>query len=86
MVVPSGPESWSVEYDQRMLANGYCNRPAQLDCQFESICETCIHYTTDTTFNSVLAAQRDHAAQRGQHARVDLFQMLLDRNLQEAAP
>lgn len=75
-----------VEYDQRMLANGYCNRPAQLDCQFESICETCVHYTTDTTFNPVLGAQRDHAAERGQHARVDLFQMLLDRNLQEAAP
>lgn len=74
-----------VEYDQRMLANGYCNRPAQLDCQFESICENCVHYTTDTRFDSVLQAQRDHAAERGQHARVDLFQMLLDRNTQAAA-
>lgn len=75
-----------VEYDQRMLANGYCNRPAQLDCQFESICETCVHYTTDATFNPVLGAQRDHAAERDQHARVDLFQMLLDRNVQQATP
>jgi integrase/recombinase XerD len=74
-----------VEYDQRMLANGYCNRPAQLDCQFESICESCAHYSTDATFNPVLQAQRDHAAERDQHARVDLFQMLLDRNLQEGA-
>lgn len=74
-----------VEYDQRMLANGYCNRPAQLDCQFESICETCVHYSTDETFNPVLGAQRDHAAQRDQHSRVDLFQMLLDRNIQQAA-
>ena len=73
-----------VEYDQRMLANEYCNRPAQLDCQFESICETCIHYPTDIKFNPVLRAQRDHAAQRDQHARVDLFQMLIDRNLQTA--
>lgn len=46
-----------VEYDQRMLANGYCNRPAQLDCLFESICENCVHYSTAATFNSVLRAQ-----------------------------
>lgn len=74
-----------VEYDQRMLGNGYCNRPAQLDCQFESICETCVHYSTDEKFNPVLGAQRDHAAERNQHSRVDLFQMLLDRNIQEAS-
>lgn len=29
-------------------------------------------------------AQRDHAAERDQHSRVDLFQMLLDRNIQQA--
>ena len=75
----------AVEYDQRMLGNGYCNRPSQLDCQFESICETCAYYSTDTTFDPVLAAQRDHALERDQHHRVDLFQMLIDRNHQEAA-
>jgi hypothetical protein len=31
----------------------------------------------------VLESQRDHAAQRDQHQRVDLFQMLINRN-QEA--
>ena len=25
----------------RLLGNGYCTRPPQLDCAFESICETC---------------------------------------------
>ena len=73
------------EYDQRMLANGWCKRPAQLDCQFESICETCAYYATDETFNPVLQAQRDHAADRDQHHRVNLFQMLIDRN-QQAIP
>jgi hypothetical protein len=29
--------------------------------------------------------ERDHATERDQHARVDLFQMLLDRNTQTAA-
>lgn len=75
----------AVEYERRMLGNGWCNRPSQLDCQFESICESCAFYTTDASFNPVLTAQREHAAAHGQHQRVDLFQMLLDRN-QEAAP
>ncbi len=70
----------AAEYHQRMLGNGYCNRPTQLDCQFESICESCAYYSTDATFNTVLRAQRDHAAARHQHHRVDLFQMLIDRN------
>jgi site-specific recombinase XerD len=75
----------AVEYERRMLGNGWCNRPSQLDCQFESICESCAYYTTDASFETVLTAQRDHAAQHGQHHRVDLFQMLLDRN-REATP
>ena len=70
----------AVEYERRMLGNGWCDRPTQLDCQFESICESCAYYTTDASFEPVLTAQRDHAAQHGQHHRVDLFQMLLDRH------
>jgi len=70
----------AVEYDQRGPGNGWCNRPSQLGCQFESIRETCAYYATDASFNPTLQAQHDHAAQRGQHHRVDLFQMLLDRN------
>ena len=78
----AGMAQLAVEYDQRMLANGWCNRPTRLDCQFESICEACAYYATDTTFDPVLQAQRDHAAERDQHHRVDLFQMLIDRNQQ----
>jgi site-specific recombinase XerD len=72
------------DHDQRLLGNGHCERPPQLDCQFESICESCAHFSTNTNFDPVLRAQRDHAAERDQHARVDLFKMLLDRNAQEA--
>ncbi|MEX1249160.1 MAG: integrase, partial [Acidimicrobiia bacterium] len=81
----AGMTSLAAEYHQRMLGNGYCNRPPQIDCQFESICETCAYYTTDPTFEPVLRAQRDHAAERDQHHRVDLFQMLIDNN-QQAKP
>jgi len=73
------------EYHHTMLGNGWCNRPPQLDCQFESICESCGFYDTDQSFESVLKAQRDHAADRDQHHRVDLFQMLIDRK-QQANP
>ncbi len=76
----AGMAKLAAEFDQRMLGNGYCNRPAQLDCQFESICESCAYYSTDSTFHPVLRAQRDHAAQRDQHHRVDLFQMLIDHS------
>jgi site-specific recombinase XerD len=78
----AGMASLATEYDQRMLGNGWCNRPAQLDCQFESICETCAYYTTDPTFDPMLQAQHDHAAERDQHHRVDLYQMLIDNNQQ----
>ena len=78
----AGMTQLAVEYDQRMLGNGYCNRPTQLDCQFESICESCAYYSTNTAFNPVLRAQRNHAADRDQHHRVDLFEMLLTRNQQ----
>jgi hypothetical protein len=81
----AGLTQLAVEYDQRMLGNGYCNRPTQLDCQFESICESCAHYPTNSTFDPVLRAQRDHATDRDQHHRVDLYQMLLNRNQQAKA-
>jgi len=81
----AGMTQLAANHDQTMLGNGWCNRPALLDCQFESICETCAYYTTNTTFNAVLQAQHDHAAQHDQHHRVDLFQMLIDRN-QQAVP
>ena len=69
----------AAEFDQKLLGNGHCTRPAQLDCQFESICESCAYFSTNTSFVPVLEAQRDHAAERDQHHRVDLFDMLIDR-------
>ena len=69
----------AAEFDQKLLGNGHCNRPSQLDCQFESICENCAYFSTNQAFVPALEAQRDHAADRDQHHRVDLFNMLLDR-------
>jgi hypothetical protein len=29
-----------------MLGNGYCARPVEMDCHFESICESCTFFVT----------------------------------------
>jgi integrase len=67
-----------VETFRRLLGNGYCTRPPELDCVFESICETCTHYQTGLEFQPVLLRQRDHAVEHHQTQRADLFNKLLD--------
>jgi len=62
----------------RLLGNGYCTRPAELDCAFESICENCTFFQTSIEFRPTLQAQHDHAANHGQQHRADLFQRLLN--------
>jgi hypothetical protein len=39
----------------RMLGNGYRTRPLELDCNFESICETCTYFQPTIEFRPVLA-------------------------------
>jgi site-specific recombinase XerD len=63
----------------RLLGNGYCTRPPQLDCAFESICETCSYFQTSIEFRPVLQAQHDHAATHGQTGRQQLFTQILAR-------
>jgi site-specific recombinase XerD len=69
----------------RMLGNGYCTRPPQLDCAFESICETCSYFQTSIEFRPALAAQHDHAAAHSQEHRQQLFASLLARVDQDAS-
>ena len=38
------------EMHRRMLGNGYCARPVELDCHFESICEGCTFFVTTIEF------------------------------------
>jgi hypothetical protein len=38
------------EAHARMLGNGLCTRPAELDCRLESACETCAYFRTGTEF------------------------------------
>jgi len=61
------------EAHARMLGNGLCTRPAELDCRMESACETCAYFRTGTEFLPVLIRQRDHARDHGQDDRAELF-------------
>jgi integrase len=63
----------------RLLGNGYCTRPPQLDCAFESICETCSYFQTSIEFRPALAAQHDHAAAHAQTSRQELFARLISQ-------
>jgi site-specific recombinase XerD len=69
----------------RLPGNGYCTRPPQLDCAFESICETCTYFQTSIEFRPVLQAQHDHAAARSQGHRQQVFASLLSRIDQDAS-
>lgn len=67
------------EAHARMLGNGLCTRPVELDCRMESACETCAFFQTTIEFRPTLIRQRDHAHQRGQAEREALFTGLIDR-------
>jgi site-specific recombinase XerD len=69
----------------RLLGNGYCTRPPELDCAFETICETCTFFQTSIEFRPTLQRQHDHAADHGQTHRADLFNRLLTRVDQQAS-
>lgn len=61
----------------RLLGNGHCTRPAELDCAYEAICETCSFFQTSIEFRPTLQTQHDDAAAKGQHHRAALFNTLL---------
>jgi hypothetical protein len=63
----------------RLLGNGYCTRPPELDCAFESVCETCAFFQTSIAFRPTLQAQHDDAQTKGQNHRAQLFTSLLGR-------
>jgi site-specific recombinase XerD len=67
------------ESHARMLGNGMCTRPVELECRMESACETCAYFRTGPEFVPVLLRQRDHAREHGQTDRADLFDGLVNQ-------
>jgi integrase/recombinase XerD len=73
------------EVHRRMLGNGYCARLVDMDCHFESICESCTFFVTTVEFRPTLQRQRDDAASKGQVGRQKIFDGLLARLAPEAS-
>jgi hypothetical protein len=73
------------EMHRRMLGNGYCARPVEMDCHFESICESCTFFVTTIEFRPTLQKQRDDAERKGQVGRQKIFDGLLTRLTNQAA-
>jgi site-specific recombinase XerD len=73
------------EAHARMLGNGLCTRPAELDCRLDSACETCAYFRTGTEFLPILVRQRDHARHHGQADRAALFDDLIQRTGKETS-
>lgn len=72
-----GPTMKRVRADHhRMLANGWCTRPAELDCSFETICEGCGFFATTVEFAPTLKRQAEHAATHDQPGRAELYAKL----------
>ncbi len=67
----------------RMLGNGLCTRPIELDCRMETVCESCAYFKTGPEFVPVLIRQRDHARNHNQNDRAKLFNGLLEQVIQE---
>ena len=64
---------------RRLLGNGHCTRPLELDCRMETICETCAYFDTGPQFVPVLLRQRDHARDHHQTNRARLYDNLITR-------
>ena len=73
------------EMRSRLLGNGHCTRPRQLDCQHDSACENCVFFQTSIAFRPVLQDQHDDAVAKGQTDRTATFARLLDRLQQDAS-
>jgi integrase len=63
---------------RRLLGNGHCARPAQLDCAHQTICEGCGFFETGPQFIPVLRRQRHSAEELADVERARIFNELID--------
>jgi site-specific recombinase XerD len=66
------------ETTRRLLGNGYCTRPADLGCRYETMCETCTFFTTTIEFRDQLQAQQTDAQRHGDTSRQNAYLKILD--------
>ena len=75
-----GPNMRRLRHESaRLLGNGHCTRPTVLDCRYETICETCTHFSTNTDHRQTLTNQLDNATERQEPLRQKVYLELLTR-------
>src|SRR5256885_1643039 len=68
----------SSDLHRRLLGNGHCTRPLELDCRFQTICEGCRFYQTGPEFVTILRRQRDDAVAHADPIRTTLYDELVN--------
>ena len=63
----------------RLLGNGYCSRPAELGCRYETICETYSFFAPTIAFRDTLQNQHDDAQAHGETHRQSIYSTILKR-------
>ena len=63
---------------RRLLANGRCARPAQLDCSYQTICEGCGFFETGPEFLTILRRQKESATDQADFERAHVFKELIE--------
>jgi site-specific recombinase XerD len=62
---------------RRLLGNGHCTRPVELDCRFQTMCEGCGFFETSEEFIPILRRQHDSALEHHDLPRAKIFHELV---------
>ncbi len=73
----SAPKNPPVASPRRLLANGHCTRPLELDCRFQTISERCGFFETDVEFVDILRRQGDDPTAHTDAGRTKLYDDLI---------
>jgi len=66
------------EVTTRLLGNGYCTRPTDLGCRYETICQSCTFFATGIEFRDTLTTQRNEAKKQGDQQKENLYSNLIE--------
>lgn len=75
---PADHRADDTQLHRRLLGNGNCTRPLELNCRFQTICEGCGFYETGPQFVTILRRQRHDAAAHADSVRTRLYDELID--------
>jgi hypothetical protein len=76
--VPDAEARMFAQGHRRLLGNGHCARPAQLDCSYQTMCEGCGFFETGPEFLTILRRQKESATDQADFERAHVFNELIE--------